>query len=142
FTMIGLEVGTTLFLLIAVWHEFRPRWGPKWSEWRMAFDYGIRYYPGVLTSFTTLRLDQLMLSGMASSVAIGLYYIAVRLSEVTTILASSVADAVMPEVAASERADEAVQLLFKSLRLTVYTFLILLTPLWLGAPIILRVAYG
>jgi O-antigen/teichoic acid export membrane protein len=53
-----------------------------------------------------------------------------------------VAEALMPEVAAAEREERAVELLFKSLRLTGYSFLILLIPLWLGAPLLLRVAYG
>jgi O-antigen/teichoic acid export membrane protein len=87
-------------------------------------------------------MDQLLLGGLASSTAIGLYFVAVRLSEITAILAGSVADAVMPEVAAAKHGERADNLLARSLRLTVYTHLIVLVPLWLAAPSILRIVYG
>lgn len=142
YTMIAAQIVNTLTALIGVIYVLRPRWQPSWTEWKMAMGYGLRYHPGVVTAFTTLRLDQLMLGGMASSVEIGLYFIAVRLSEITTVLASSVADVLMPEVAASKQIEESVQLLTRSLRQTIYIYLLVLIPLLLGAPLILRIAYG
>ncbi len=142
FTMIAAQVINSLTAFTGVCYALRPKWQPGWAEWKLALAYGIRYHPGVVTAFTTLRLDQLLLGGMASSPAIGLYFIAVRLSEMTTVLASSVADVLMPEVAACRRVEESVQLLTRSLRQTIYTYLLVLIPLWLGAPVILRVAYG
>ena len=102
----------------------------------------MRGYPGTVADFATLRMDQLLLGGLASSTAIGLYFVAVRLSEITAILAGSVADAVMPEVAAAKQSERADNILARSLRLTVYTHLIVLVPLWLAAPHILRIVYG
>jgi len=128
--------------LFAVWHEFRPSWKPGWKAWRDALHYGMRGYPGTVADFATLRMDQLLLGGLASSTAIGLYFVAVRLSEITAILASSVGDAVMPEVAAAKHSERADNLLARSLRLTVYTHLLVLLPLWLAAPHILRFVYG
>ena len=104
--------------------------------------YSLRDYPGVVADYTTLRLDQLMLGGMASNVAIGLYVIAVRLSEMTTLAADAIAGALMPEVAASETANRAELLTARSLRLAIYMHLLLLPPLWLAAPLILRVLFG
>ncbi|HZS07471.1 MAG TPA: oligosaccharide flippase family protein [Blastocatellia bacterium] len=142
FTMIAAQVVNTLTAVIGVIYALRPRWNPGWLEWKQAIDYGVRYHPGVVTAFTTLRLDQLLLGGMASSSAIGLYVIAVRLSEITTVLASSVADVLLPEVAACQRVEESIELLTRSLRRTIYTYLLVLLPLWVGTPVILRVAYG
>ena len=48
----------------------------------------------------------------------------------------------MPEVAASQKADEATRIVTRSLRLTLFAHLLLLIPLWLAAPYILRFAYG
>jgi O-antigen/teichoic acid export membrane protein len=48
----------------------------------------------------------------------------------------------MPEVAAAKHGERADNLLARSLRLTVYTHLLLLLPLWLAAPSILRFVYG
>jgi O-antigen/teichoic acid export membrane protein len=142
YTMIVAQLINSLTALIGVWYVLRPRWQPGWGAWKMAMGYGLRYHPGVVTAFTTLRLDQLMLGGMASSVEIGLYFIAVRLSEITTVLASSVADVLMPEVAASKQIEASVQLLTKSLRQTIYIYGLVLIPLLLGAPLLLQVVYG
>src|SRR6185295_17969789 len=115
--------------VFAVWREFHPSWKPGWKAWRNAVNYGLRGCPGTVADFATLRMDQLLLGGLASSTAIGLYFVAVRLSEITAILASSVADAVMPEVAAAKRSEHADNLLARSLRLTFFTNLPVLPPL-------------
>jgi O-antigen/teichoic acid export membrane protein len=141
-TMMGAQFGATSLALGAVVFALRPRWRPGWKGWREVIGYGLRYHPGVLTAFTALRLDQLMLGGMAASAAIGLYTVAVRLSEMTTVLASSVADVLMPEVAAKEKPEDAVRLLARSLRLTLYAYALVLAPLFIAAPLILRFAYG
>lgn len=140
-TLMLAQLGAMSLSLFAVMRELKPRWRPSWSRWKAALGYGVRDYPGIMADFTTLRLDQLLLGGMASSAAIGLYFIAVRLSEMVAILASSIADALMPEVAASET-DRAERLLGRSLRLTLYTHFLALLPLWIGAPYALRYVYG
>jgi amino acid adenylation domain-containing protein len=120
----------------------RPRWQPNWAIGKKSIVYGLKYHVGVVTSFTTLRLDQLMLGAMATSPQIGLYVIAVRLSEMTTVLASSVAEVLMPEVAASKEAERSTELLTRSLRQMIYVYLIILIPLIFGAPLILQYAFG
>ncbi len=142
FSAMAGQFAAMFLSLFAVWHQLRPRWQPSWLQWRNALHYGMRGYPGTVADFATLRMDQLLLGGLASSTAIGLYFVAVRLSEITAILAGPVADAVMPEVAASKHGARADNLLARSLRLTVYTHLIVLVPLWLAAPHILRIVYG
>src|SRR2546422_5227399 len=90
FTMILSQASSMLLALIAVRHQLKPRWQPCWTEFKTSMHYGLRDYAGGVADFTTLRLDQMMLGGMASSTAIGLYVIAVRLSEVTTFVAGGV----------------------------------------------------
>lgn len=142
FTMMGAQVANTLTAVIAVTYVLKPRWSPSISMFKKTIGYGLKNHLGVVTSFTTLRLDQLMLGGMASSVEIGLYYVAVRLSEITTVLASSLADVLMPEVAASTERGKSVQLLTRSLRQTIFVYLLVLVPLQIVGPLILRFAYG
>ena len=84
----------------------------------------------------------LVLAAMASNVAIGLYVVAVRLSEMTTLAADAIADALMPEVAAAKAEDKAERLWARSFRLAIYMHAVLLVPLWLGAPLILRILFG
>ena len=140
--MMSAQASAMVLALTAVWRQMRPGWKPSWSEFKRSFHYGVRDYPGGVADYTTLRLDQMMLGGMASNVSIGLYVIAVRLSEVTTLAANAIAAALMPEVAASTEREQAEALWSRSLRLTIYMDIVLLVPLWLGAPYILRVLFG
>jgi O-antigen/teichoic acid export membrane protein len=141
-TMITAQTTSMLLALIAVWRQLRPSWQPSWIEFKNSMHYALRDYPGGVADFTTLRLDQLVLAAMASNVAIGLYVVAVRLSEMTTLAADAIADALMPEVAASKAENRAELLWARSLRLGIYMHLVLLPPLWLAAPLILRILFG
>lgn len=140
--MIASQTSSMLLSLFAVRQQLRPAWQPSWIEWRRSMNYGLRDYGGIVSDFTTMRLDQLMLGAMASSAAIGLYVIAVRLSEVTTMVAGALSDALLPEVAATRTGDGAGQLLGRSLRLTLYLHVILLVPLLVAAPFVLRKVFG
>jgi O-antigen/teichoic acid export membrane protein len=142
YTMIASVVASLLLSLVAVWWELSPSWRPNLSELTNTLHYGIRDYPGVLTEFVNWRLDLMMLVGVASSSAVGLYSVALRLADITSTLASSVGDALMPEVAASKHAEEATRVVARSLRLTLFAHLLILVPLWIAAPFILRFAYG
>lgn len=142
YTMIvSTAVGMTL-ALIGVWRELKPNWQPSLAQLNTSLRYGARDYPGILTEFVNWRLDLMMLVGMASSSAIGLYVVALRLADITSTLAGSVGDALLPEVAASKKADEATRVVTRSLRLTLGAHLLILIPLWIAAPYILRFAYG
>ncbi|HXM49660.1 MAG TPA: polysaccharide biosynthesis C-terminal domain-containing protein [Pyrinomonadaceae bacterium] len=141
-TMIIAQTSSMLLALIAVLSQLRPSWKPSWVEFKNSMHYAVRDYPGGVADFTTLRLDQLVLAAMASNVAIGLYVVAVRLSEMTTLAADAIADALMPEVAASKVENRAELLWARSLRLAIYMHLVLLPPLWLGAPLFLKILFG
>jgi enterobacterial common antigen flippase len=142
FTMILAQTLSMSLALVAVLRVLKPRWSPSWKELKTSLHYGLRDYAGEVSDFTTLRLDQLMLGGMASSAAMGLYVVAVRMSEVTTFMAGALADALMPEVAGSGKEDKPEALLARTLRLTLYANVAILVPLWLVAPIILRILFG
>jgi O-antigen/teichoic acid export membrane protein len=141
-TMISAQAVAMLLALVAVWHQLRPSWQPSWAQFKNSMHYALRDYPGGVADFTTLRLDQLVLAAMASNVAIGLYVVAVRLSEMTTLAADAIADALMPEVAASKAQNKAELMWARSFRLAIYMHVVLIVPLWLGAPLILRILFG
>ncbi|HSK70783.1 MAG TPA: flippase [Pyrinomonadaceae bacterium] len=141
-TMIVAQLANTFTVGLCVLYVLRPRWSPSWTEWKKTIGYGLKYHVGVVTSFTTLRLDQMMLGGMATSVEMGLYVICVRLSEITTVLASSVSEVLMPEVAASKERKDSLELLMRSFRQMIYVYLLILIPLWIGEPLILEYVFG
>jgi O-antigen/teichoic acid export membrane protein len=140
--MISAQTAAMGLAVFAVWRQLRPHWQPSWNQFRTTINYGVRDYFGNVADFTTLRLDQLMLGAMASNVAIGLYVMAVRLSEVTNLAGAAVAVALMPEVAASNVQAEAEALWATSLRMSVYIQTLILIPLWVGAPYALKILFG
>jgi O-antigen/teichoic acid export membrane protein len=142
YTMLASLAASLIVSLIALWSELRPKWQPDVTELKTSLRYGVRDYPGILTEFVNWRLDLMMLVGMASSGALGLYVVALRLADITSTLAGSVGDALLPEVAASKNTAEATSVVTKSLRLTLCAHLLILVPLWIAAPYILRFAYG
>lgn len=142
YTMILAQTVAMTLAICAVIRELRPRWQPNWKEFKTSMNYGLRDYAGVLADYATLRLDQLVLGATATSAAIGLYVVAVRLSEMTTFLAGAAADALMPEMARSKKNDQPEALLARTLRVTTYINLVALVPLWLLAPWMLRILFG
>ncbi|HEV7684724.1 MAG TPA: oligosaccharide flippase family protein [Pyrinomonadaceae bacterium] len=142
YTMLASLAASLVVSLIAIWSELRPKWEPSLGELKTTLRYGVRDYPGILTEFVNWRLDLMMLVGMASSGALGLYVVALRLADITSTLAGSVGDALLPEVAATKNTAEATLVVTKSLRLTLCAHLLILVPLWIAAPYILRFAYG
>lgn len=129
-------------MFFAVCFKLRPRWKPSLKIFRAEIGYGLRSYFGNVTEFAVWRLDQMMLTAIASSVTVGLYAVAVAVSEITAILASSVSDALLPEVASSAAPTDSLNLLGKTIRLTFYAHLLALIPLWVGAPYFLGLVYG
>jgi O-antigen/teichoic acid export membrane protein len=142
YTMLAAIAASMILSLVAVWRELAPSWNPRLSEFRSTLRYGVRDYPGILTEFANWRMDSLMLVGIASSTSVGLYSVALRLADITSTLAGSVGDALLPEVAATKDAGEATRAVTRSLRLTLCAHLLILIPLWIAAPYILRFAYG
>lgn len=142
FTMILGQTVAMSLALGAVLRKLRPRWSPSWSEFKVSMHYGLRDYAGGIADYATLRLDQLVLGATASNAAVGLYVVAVRLSEMTTFVAGAAADALMPEVAGARKGDQAEALLARTLRLTIYLNLLILVPFWLAAPTMLRILFG
>jgi O-antigen/teichoic acid export membrane protein len=142
YTMVVALTASLILSLIAVWRELKPSWEPSMADLRMSLRYGIRDYPGVLTDFVNWRLDLILLVGFASSASIGLYVVALRLADITSVLCSSVCDALMPEVAASEENERATLMLTRSLRVTTFAHVLVLIPLWILAPFVLSFAYG
>ncbi len=120
----------------------RPRLRFSRSVFVKEVNYGFRSYFGSITEFAVWRLDQILLTALAAASLIGLYAIAVAVAEITATLASSVSDALLPEVAGSKSRRNASMLLARSLRLTIYAQTAALIPLWILAPYILEYVFG
>jgi O-antigen/teichoic acid export membrane protein len=140
--IIAAQVLTCAMMFFGIWYNLRPKWRLNLNIFVKEIHYGIRSYFGILTEFAVWRLDQIMLTALASSTIIGLYAVAVAVAEISATLASSISDSLMPEVAGSDDKKRALLLLSKSLRLTLYAQLIALIPFWVSAPYVLQFVFG
>jgi O-antigen/teichoic acid export membrane protein len=129
-------------MVFAVCYNLRPKWKPSLKIFRSEISYGLRSYFGNVTEFAVWRLDQMMLTAFAASATVGLYAVAVAVAEITAILASSVSDALLPEVASSKTPADSMILMGKTIRLTFYAQITALIPLWIFAPFALGAVYG
>jgi O-antigen/teichoic acid export membrane protein len=149
-----LDLGTALVIVtvgqliccglmfVAFTSALKPSLAFDFAMLRAQLGYGIRSYFGSLTEFAVWRLDQMMLTALAAPKMIGLYAVAVAIAEITSSLASSVSDALMPEVSGSKSRSDSIGLLGRSLRLTFYAQAAALAPLWVLEPYILYYVFG
>jgi O-antigen/teichoic acid export membrane protein len=72
---------------------------PRLDLLREAIVLGIRTWGGSLSRFLNFRLDQIILGSLATAGALGIYSVAVNVSEVTLYLPGAVAAAVTPAIA-------------------------------------------
>ncbi len=136
------QVLTSTLMFFGVWFKLRPKWRLDLKIFLKEIHYGIRSYFGIVTEFAVWRLDQIMLTALASSTIIGLYAVAVAIAEISATLASSISDSLMPEVAGSKDKKQALLLLSRSLRLTFYAQMLALIPFWIVAPYLLQYVFG
>lgn len=80
--------------------------------------YGIRTYPGVVGEWINMRLGQLLVAAMLSAAALGIYSIAVMVSESLWLASYAMAAVVFP-VASSRSAEDAAELTARAARVAV-----------------------
>lgn len=140
--VILVQILTASLMLFGVLYNLRPKFRFDPKIFIREIRYGARSYFGIVTEFAVWRLDQIMLTALAASTIVGLYAVAVAVAEITATLASSISDALMPEVAGSKDKNRSLRLLARSLRLTFYAQILALVPLWIAAPYVLRFVFG
>jgi O-antigen/teichoic acid export membrane protein len=122
--------------------------GVGWGGWRLSrattqrvLRYGARIHLGSVVNMLNGRIDQMLVAGALSAAAMGLYVVAVTVSQVTATLANSVALVAWPRAAAASEADRpAVIGLY--LRLTVALMVGTTVVLYAAAPWLLGLLFG
>ncbi len=136
------QILCAILMFCGVWFNLRPKFRLNLKVFGKEIHYGLRSYFGLVTEFAVWRLDQIMLTALATSTVVGLYAVAVAIAEISATLASSISDSLMPEVAASNDPKQALLLLARSLRLTFYAQIFALIPFWIVAPYVLQYVFG
>jgi O-antigen/teichoic acid export membrane protein len=122
--------------------------GAGWGGWRLSratarrvLRYGARLHLGSVVNMLNGRIDQMLVAGALSATAMGLYVVAVTVSQVTATLANSVTMAAWPRAAASSDADRpAVIGLY--LRLTLALMIGTTVLLYAAAPYLVTLLFG
>lgn len=114
---------------------------PRLNLLREAIALGIRTWGGSLSRFLNFRLDQIILGSLATAGALGIYSVAVNVSEITLYLPGAVAAAATPAIARAlpeRRVEQALQT-FRAL--TAITLLTIAAAALAGA-FLLPVVFG
>ena len=122
--------------------------GAGWGGWRLAASavrrvlrYGARIHLGSVVNMLNGRIDQMLVAGTLSAAAMGLYVVAVTLSQVTATLANSVSMAAWPRAAAADE-NERPEVIGLYLRLTLALMIGTTVVLYLAAPLVVRLLFG
>ncbi|MBI3517688.1 MAG: oligosaccharide flippase family protein [Proteobacteria bacterium] len=122
--------------------------GAGWAGWRLALDtakrmlhYGARIHVGSVISMLNGRIDQMLVAGALSAAAMGLYVVAVTVSQITATLANSVAMVAWPRAAAASAADRPA-VIGRYLRLTLVLMIATTVVLYALAPWLIGLLFG
>jgi O-antigen/teichoic acid export membrane protein len=103
---------------------------------RPLLGFGLRSWAGSLAEFLSFRFDQILMAFLATEAALGIYAIAVNLSEVTFYLPGAIATALVPAVAAAARADQERRTIETVRVVTVTTAATIVLGVVIGAPLL------
>jgi O-antigen/teichoic acid export membrane protein len=134
-------VSVTLPLAVLV-----PAARPRPRHWdralaRRAVDRGLRYHLGLASLFLLFRSDILILDGMTTTAAVGLYSLAVSLAELTRLVTDAIAQIALPRQLDTDDAG-AVAATLAVTRLSTVVALVSVAGMCLAAPPLIPLVYG
>lgn len=136
---LSIVVGAIFTLLFVM--RFASVGRPSFAIARQAARYGLRAQGLVLGGIANSRLDFLVLPSILPAAAIGLYSVAVNTTSILILMAGALGTIVLP-VAASRGGRAGSELVARMLRLTVLIGVLIGVPLFVAAPLLLRLVYG
>ncbi|HZE30992.1 MAG TPA: polysaccharide biosynthesis C-terminal domain-containing protein [Actinoallomurus sp.] len=135
----AFSVTTPLIVLVPA---LRPRfrdWDPALA--RQALGRGLRYHPGLASLFLLFRSDILILDGMTTAAAVGLYSLAVNLADLTRLITDAIAQIALPGQMNTDDEGAAAATL-RVARLTATVALASVGLMCTAAPFLIPVIYG
>lgn len=106
-----------LWMLIKVWHDYRPVFAGLWGSARILFSYGARSYGIDLCGTLSLYVNQALVVGMLSPGTMGKYVVVLSLSRVLSIFQNSVVAVLFPK-AIGRAPEDIVELTGKAARVS------------------------
>jgi len=139
---VGCQAAMT-FLAAFLLRRARPgRLAADRATMRQLFGYGVRSNTGTSSSFLNQRMDQLAISAFMSASQLGLYAVAVNLTQVAALVGNAVAYATLPNVAALDPGPERARLARRLVGFTLLLATALALPVILFAPLLIDILFG
>ncbi|GLY80691.1 polysaccharide biosynthesis C-terminal domain-containing protein [Actinoallomurus iriomotensis] len=119
---------------------------PRLHHWdrslaRRAVDRGLRYHLGLTSLFLLFRADILILDGMTTTAAVGLYSLAVSLAELTRLVTDAIAQIALPRQLGTDDEGAAAATLAVT-RLSTIVAVASVASMCLAAPPLIPLVYG
>jgi O-antigen/teichoic acid export membrane protein len=146
----GLSPGTVVVLwalsavtpLAVLLPAVRPRLRDRdFGLARQAVGRGLRYHVGLTSLFLLFRSDILILDGMTTAAAVGLYSLAVSLAELTRLVTDAIAQTALPRQLDADN-DGAAAATMSVTRLTTFVALVSVGLMCATAPLLVPLVYG
>lgn len=123
-----------------------PAVRPRLRRWdrrlaREALDRGLRYHLGLASLFLLFRSDILILDGLTTTAAVGLYSLAVNLADLTRLVTDAIAQIALPRQLGTDDRGAAAATLAVT-RLTAVAALASVAAMCVAAPPLIPLVYG
>jgi len=116
-------------------------WRPDRRMLRAGVAFGLRVHGGAVSFFLLLRVDQVLVQGLAGFRALGLYALAVTIGELLWLLCEPLAIAALPHQAHADGAIDR-RLAYATARLAVLFAVVGAAILWVASPFLIGLVYG
>lgn len=130
-----------LWLLIRFWRLYHPVWRGLASAFKQLTSYGSRSYGVDLLANLTLQLDRVLVVGLLSPAAMGLYVVALSLAQMIQVFGTAVVSVLFPK-ASGRSVEEATALVGRAARVSIAATVLAALGLTLLTPWALGLFYG
>lgn len=132
----------SLWMLVRLWRLYRPVWRGLGSAFKRLTSYGLRSYGlDLLGSQVAGQLDRVLVVGLLNPAAMGLYVVALSLSQMLGVFHSAVVTVLFPK-ASGRPVEEVVALIGRGARVSIAINLLAAVGLALLGPWVLGLVYG
>jgi O-antigen/teichoic acid export membrane protein len=115
---------------------------PSWADLRRSVGYGLKTLPGQLIQFLNYRLDILLLAYFWTNREVGVYSVAVFMSELVWYVPQAVITVLLPRVSAAAPGGDGLALTTRAIRHTVLWSAACAAALAVAAPAVIISLYG
>ena len=130
-----------IWMLIHLWQLFRPHCSGLVTFCRRLVSYGLRSYGIDLLGSLALQVDQVLVVGLLSPSAMGIYVVALSLSRMLNLFQTSIVTVLFPK-AAARPIKEVVFITGLAARVSIAVTLLAAILVMILGPLLLRLLYG